>query len=120
MGLTRDAILGASDLPSVNVAVPEWGGDLTLRCMSGAQRASYEDGLLTFQEKEKDKARAGVFAMASLLVACAVTDEGEPLFTSEDVPALMAKSYRVLARVYREAVKLNRIGKGDIEDLAGN
>jgi hypothetical protein len=40
--LTRDAILQAPDLQGEDVAVPEWGGTVRVRGLSGAQRDAYE------------------------------------------------------------------------------
>ena len=42
MALSKDAILAAKDTDVHEVDVPEWGGSILLRSMTGAQRNNYE------------------------------------------------------------------------------
>ena len=44
--LTRDAILEAEDIETEEVAVPEWGGNVLVRGLSGTQRDIWEQGLV--------------------------------------------------------------------------
>ena len=39
--LSKDAILAADDLPRETVHVPEWGGDVYVRTMSGTDRDAF-------------------------------------------------------------------------------
>jgi hypothetical protein len=42
MTLTRDSILNAKDLKKELVKVPEWGGEVYVRCMTGSERDAFE------------------------------------------------------------------------------
>ena len=44
--LSRDEILAASDLTKELVEVPEWGGSVYVRAMTGTERDSYEESVL--------------------------------------------------------------------------
>ena len=44
--LSKDAILAADDLPRETVHVPEWGGDVYVRTMSGTDRDAFETSLI--------------------------------------------------------------------------
>ena len=47
MTLTKDQILEANDLQSESVTVPEWGGDVLVRTMTGADRDAFEASMIT-------------------------------------------------------------------------
>ena len=40
--LTREQILGSDDLKRQTVAVPEWGGDVFVRMLTGGERDAFE------------------------------------------------------------------------------
>ena len=44
--LNKDQILEASDLQTFSVSVPEWGGDVQIRSMTGADRDEFESSLV--------------------------------------------------------------------------
>ena len=43
--LSKEAILAADDLPREKVNVPEWGGEVLVRTMSGTDRDAFEASL---------------------------------------------------------------------------
>lgn len=112
--LTRDQILGASDLPVEVVSVPEWGGDVGVRVMTGAERDRFEQSMAAAKGRTLDNVRAGLVAV----VAC--DEAGNRLFEPQDVAALGGKSAAALDRVFTAALKLNRFSDADVADLAGN
>ncbi len=116
--LTRDGILSADDLPREMVEVPEWGGRLWVRSMTGLERDAYEASLL--QGGEKDQAARMKNLRARLVALTAVNEKGERLFAETDVPALGAKSAKALNRVADASLRMNGIGAADVEELAGN
>ena len=81
--LSKDAILLAQDRPTLDVDVPEWGGTVRVREMSGNQRAEYEQ--LTLKRDQADADATADNIRAIVVAACAVDDAGEPLFTQADV-----------------------------------
>jgi len=44
--LTRDAILEAQDLQHEEVYIPEWGGSVRVRTLTGAERDAFEQSIV--------------------------------------------------------------------------
>jgi hypothetical protein len=106
--LTKEAILAANDLPTERVAVPEWGGDVLVRTMTGADRDAFEASLIG-KEGRMENVRARLVS----LTLC--TETGERLFDDAEVAALGKKSARALDRVFSVAQRLNGIGTEQVE-----
>lgn len=121
MLLDRSAILGAQDLKTEDVAVPEWNGTVRVRCLTAAERDAYEASFITFKG---GKAQQNLDAMAQIrarmVSLTAVNEAGERLFTEADVAALAAKSAAAVNRVFEAAQRLNRVTDEDVKELAGN
>lgn len=118
MDLTRDEILGASDLVAESVQVPEWGGAVRVRCMTAAERDEYEQTLVA---TEGEAAGAHLRNIRARLIAmCAVDAQDKRMFSIADIEALGAKSARAMNRVFKVAVRLNALSAGDIEELKKN
>lgn len=115
--LTRDQILGASDLPTKEVEVPEWGGSVLVRSITAKDRDEFEQALVQAREAKRF---APENVRARYVAACVVGEDGKPLFTPKDVEALGAKSFAALDRVYQAAISLNALSDGDIEALEKN
>lgn len=112
--LTRELILQAADLAAETVSVPEWGGEVRVRVMTGFERDTWEMELLTAREKNLARVRATLCALT------VVDEQGARLFTHADIEALGGKSAAALDRVFEAAKRLNRIGAADVEDLRKN
>jgi len=109
MTLTRDAILAANDIKLVSVEIPEWGGTVHVRPMTGSERDSYD------MEMVKDGSPRN---MRGRLVVRVVCDEtGARLFKDSDADAIGAKSSSALDRIYLLASKQSRVGDGEVSDL---
>jgi hypothetical protein len=113
--LDKAAILAAQDLPTQTVTVPEWGGDVTVRSMTGADRDQYEQALLA--QRGPDGKTNMMNVRARLAAFCMVDADGKRLFADEDIAALGSKSAAALDRVFAAASKLNGIGQKDVEAL---
>lgn len=118
MVLTRDQILGANDLKTEEVEVPEWGGTVVVSMMSGAARDAYEASLWEVRGEQMIPRRDN--QRAKLVAASVVDENGDLMFTAKDVVALGRKSTAALDRVADAARRLNRVSAEDIEELAGN
>lgn len=115
--LSREAILGAQDLPTKDVPVPEWGGTVRIRSLTAKDRDAIETAIFTARQEglvAPDNVRARYAS------ACIVDEKGAPLFTADDVEALGQKSATALNRVYDAVLSHNAIAEGDVEELAGN
>ena len=111
--LTRDAILSADDLRTLVVSVPEWGGDVTVRELTGTERDEYESSVV---RTDGDKVSVDARDMRAKLVVMSVVDEdGKRLFTVQDVKALGAKSAKALDRIMDVARSLSGIGNEALE-----
>lgn len=113
--LSRDAIFSAQDIRLERVEVPEWGGALYIRVITGGERDEFEATLHDARGKlKRDNIRARVVALA----AC--SKDGAPLFVEPgDVDRLAGKSAAVLDRVFTAAMKLNGMLKEEVDSLAG-
>lgn len=113
--LSKAAILAASDLPTEQVPVPEWGGTVTVRTMSGAERDAFEASII---EGKTGGRLVNVRAKLAVRVLC--DDKGARLFDDDDADALGAKSGKALDRVFDVAQRLNGIGAKEVKELEGN
>lgn len=112
---TRDQIFAATDLKVEIVPCPEWGGDVTVTTMQGAQRDQFEAAITDAAGKvSKENIRA------RLLVRCIVDEKGNRVFSDDDAATLGTKSARVLDRLFTKARELNGLSKEDVEELAKN
>jgi len=111
--LTRDEILQAQDLETVEVAVPEWGGVVRVRGLTGAERDALEAEAAELR-RPLDNFRARYVAR------CIVDENGERIFSDEDIEALGRKSAAALNRVFEAAVRLSALTEEDVEALEKN
>ena len=108
--LTRDQVFSAEDIKTEGVGVPEWGGSVIVGTMSGYARDIFEAQMLDKKTGKKN--------MRAKLAAATVQDEeGNLLFTEKDVEALGKKSGAALERIFDVALRINRIGEKDVEEL---
>ncbi len=113
--LTRDEILGADDLKTESVDVPEWGGSVFVRELTGAERDTWEASVV---KTNGTKVTIDSQNMRAKLVAlCVVDGDGKRVFTAKDAKELGAKSAAALDRVVDAARRLSRIGEDELENL---
>lgn len=113
--LTKDEILQADDLPTEIVPVPEWGGDVMVRTMTGKDRDELETSIVSDPNKrDLTNLRAKIVAFS------VVGEDGKRLFTSEDVLALGEKNARALDRIFGVAQRLSGFTQRDVEELTKN
>ena len=117
--LTKDEILEASDLKSVPVDVPEWGGKVLVRNMTGADRDAFEASMVTVDADGKRK--PDMSNLRAKLVALTIVDEANNrLFDVADIERLALKSAAALERVFEAAQKLNGMGKQQQDEAVKN
>lgn len=118
--LGREDILEAEDSEFEVVEVPEWGGSVKIKGMTGTERDMFEGSLQGKDPKTKESIVVYKNARAKLASLSIVGDGGERLFTEKDVIALGKKSASALNRVFEVAQRLSGITDKDIEELEGN
>lgn len=118
MLLTKDAILSANDLVTEDVAVPEWGGTVRVRTISGAERDAFEQAIVTRKGKNVQTNLANI--RAKMVALCVVDENGQRLFADKDVLLLGTKSAAALDRVFTVAQQLAGLTDKDVDELAEN
>lgn len=94
--LCRMSILDFRDRPIKPLDIPEWNGRLYVRPISLGEREALS---WEFKGLDKNGELAQQFK-ARLFVACVVDKKtGRPMFTADDVPALVDKSAAAIERV---------------------
>ena len=117
--LDRDSILGADDRKIETVTIPEWGGDVHIRTMSGAERDAFEASLFVGKGKGENREANMRNLRARLASLTIVDDKGDRIFSNSDVKELGAKSAAALDRIFTAAQRLNGLTDSDVTDLAG-
>ncbi|MGW4641804.1 hypothetical protein ACWEN6_25020 [Sphaerisporangium sp. NPDC004334] len=112
--LTRDQILAADDRVYEDVPVPQWGGTVRVRSLTGRERDKFEAGLL-----DKSGAPRVLGARAKLAQLSMVDERGQLVFGEEDVRALSLKSAAALQQVFETAQRLSGLTDKDMEELEG-
>ena len=119
-GVTREALLGLRQRPEESVPVPELGDGMSVRVVgfTARERAQFETSL---QGPKGKPSRSKIQQIRErLIVATCRDDEGNPLFTSDDIDALSQVSVTIVARLADAAQRVCGMGDSDVEDLAGN
>lgn len=113
--LTRDSILKADDLKKQLVEVPEWGGSVYVRTLTGTERDNFEQSIIEAPGKMN---MANL--RARLVSKVLVDDKGQRLFTNADAVELGTKSASALDRIFTIAQKMNGMSTADVEEMVKN
>lgn len=114
--LGKNDILKADDRRYETLTVPEWGGEVRICSLSGAERDRWEASLAKIGKDGQPK--PDLINMRARLVAIAIVDEeGRRVFSDSDVLALGGKSSRALQRVFEAASELSGIEEDAVEKV---
>ena len=112
--LSKKQIIAAKDIESEIVPVPEWGGEVTVQGLSLAEKDKWTECILV-------DGKANMSGATALLCAlCIRGEDGERLFSSDEIGLLDAKSASAIDRVFQVAQRLSGIGQEDIEETVKN
>lgn len=112
MSLDRSKILAiVPDLPREEVTVPEWGGSVFVKTMSGLERDRFETLL-------QDGKRSNFRGTLAAITVCDA--EGKRLFTEADAKALAEHAASALERIATVAIRLNKFTADDVKELEKN
>lgn len=118
--LTKEQILGSKDRKTETVPVPEWGGDVTIMEMSGAQRDAL-DGLMASRYDHKNGRMLSTKDLrAKMVILSVVNQDGTPMFSDKDMKDIGEKSGLVLDRLVVAINKLNGLDDDAKEETSGN
>jgi len=116
--LTRDMILNIKDIEIEEVAVPEWGGSVFVKGLTGKERDEYQVSIM--QKSGKNYEVNFKNATVKLVVACVTDKDGKQLFEVADIDMLSSKSGKALNRLYEVATKLSGLSPDDVDELVKN
>lgn len=115
MTLTRDAILGANDIRIEKLAVPEWGGEVYVKGMTGSERDRFELSIMQIRGKSQTINMQNVRAKLASVTVC--DEKGNLLFAQADIEVLGGKSASALQRVFNLARHLSGLTDEDVKEL---
>lgn len=110
--LSAADILGAPMPAPVPVDVPEWGGTVYVRAMTGYERDAFELAMLGPDGKADKRNFRG-----RLAAACLCDTNGHALFEPRQAAELGATHAAALSRVFDVAAELNGFTAADQEAL---
>ena len=113
--LTREDILNRDDIVRETVEVPEWGGSVVCRTLTGLERDRIEGAAIAARSKN-----AGVNTdnLRARYVAAGTEDgNGNRLFEDEHIAALGGKSAAGLDRLFTVILRLSGVSKEDVDEL---
>ncbi len=116
--LSKEAILAAQDVVTEVVEVPEWGGSVRVRGLTGAERDAFEGE--TIQRNGRDVKTNTRNLRARLVVLSVVDETGARLFAFHDIEALGEKSARALDRIFAVAMRLSGLRDEDVAEMAAD
>ena len=114
MALTAEQILAADDLGLVKVNVKEWGGDVFIRVMTVGELDGYQQEWAANKQTGVDNFRS------KFLARCLCDEQGNRLFSDEQIAKLAGKSAKVVSKLFDKAMKHNAMSESDVEELAKN
>lgn len=127
MALSRDQIkvAAAAAREPVTFTVPEWGGDVLLAPMTGADRDSYEAAITRGEVTNGNTQRVDFSNVRAKLVARCLVDEtsGKLMFdwrNAKDIAELGDFDAGGLDRVFKECQRINKMGRQAETAAVGN
>lgn len=118
--LTKAEIQSASDIKTEVVDVPEWGGAVAVRELTGTERDAFEASLV--RTLPDGKREADLSNMRAKLCAHCIVDgvTGDRLFGDDEIASLGTKSAAALDRVFKAAQRINGMGAEAVEQAEKN
>ena len=121
MILSKQQILLADDRPTEDVDVPEWGGSVRLRVLSGAQREAVEIKMHQCRSENTNTSTAAWKGLKNYILSCAMVDEsGAQMFAEKEVASLGEKNGSVIERLYEFVLRQNAFTKDETDELRKN
>lgn len=114
MPLTKEQILSAVDIQREVVQIPEWGGEVIVSGVSGAERDDLEQSMIDPGKSQKERMRNFRARLSSM---CIVDENGNRLFSESDIETLGKKSAKALDRIVTVAQRLNGLTESDVKEI---
>ena len=117
--LDRSAILEAKDSKTESVEVPDWGGSVNVKGLTGNERDSWEQRLVDARKGNTGKIDIRLLKVR-FVIACCINGEGVKLFNDSDAEALNQKSAKAIQIIYDVGQRLSGLSNEEAEKIAGN
>lgn len=114
--LTKEQIKSCVDAGPLKVEIPEWGGDIYVKRLSGIERDRLERELAKHQDSEDDN----ISARAFYAVHFVCDEQGNSMFESADMEWLQHKFGFALDRIVIAARKHNGLTAEAVDELEKN
>jgi hypothetical protein len=113
--LTREKIIERDDIKRRRVHVPEWGGDVIVKELTGEERSRLDE--IIFKPNEKGEMALQPGFKIPMVQFCLVDENDTPLFPGQDgLKQLSKKSIVVINRLFVVCSEVNR-AEDEIEAL---
>jgi len=119
MTLTKDEILGLSDIQVKEIDVPEWSASVYIKQLTRGEADEYMSRRFSKTEMKQAgiESNVSLFGHDAWLVARGVCDEdGKRLFTNSDIKKLEEKNANAIGRISVEIMEFSSMKK-DVEEL---
>lgn len=114
--LGKTEIVNADDVQFEEIPVPEWGGEVRIKGLSGTEVDDYEASILRMRKGKQDFTLKN--ATARLVAWCLVDENNSRLFQNEDeVRELGRKSGVALQRCFDVAARLSGLRQDDVQAM---
>ena len=107
--LTRDALLGAVTLDIEELSIPELGGVVYVKAMSGKQRDQWESWAVSAKGPKNIRGKAAA--------RCLCDASGNRLFSDSDAGQLGEIKASVLQKIFECVQRLSGVTKEDADEL---
>jgi hypothetical protein len=99
----KEKIFAAKDHATGTIEVPEWGVTLHLKSWTGKER------------KKLQKLRNDPDQMYDAVLLTVLDEEGNPVFTKDDLPKLLEKNSAILERIVLAATQHNGVTQAQVD-----
>jgi len=113
MALTKEDLFGAAGAPIIEAVELPGRGTIYVRSIDGTT-------LDRIQEASETKMYKNGSLAALVVLHCACSEDGSPLFDKDDFEKVTKLGVDILTPISEAAVKLNRIDKESVEGLEKN
>lgn len=113
--LTFDEIVAANDIQYDYVEVPEWGGRLRVKSLTGEERSKVFAAIRAHGKQIHDDDEAASIFYARVIAASAVDEDDKLVIGQKNALALTKKNAAALTRVFKVCARLSGLGDDEIE-----
>lgn len=113
--LSREDIIAVADRKIERVPVPEWGGAVYVKTMTGTERDGFEEAVMAGRGRNRQVNLENFRAKLCVRTIC--DSSGKRLFGNADIQIVGEKDARALQRVFEAAQKLNGMTPEEVAEL---